>query len=1359
MFAFLNPLLEKFFLFGDVPANAESGSYIPLLVILSYVIATLGSFTGLRLSTDIRDAKSQKTKKLLHWGGSFAFGSGIWSMHFIGMLAYKMDMAMSYDPVLTVLSMIVAVVIAYGVLAIIGSTRLNLLWITAGALLLGSAICAMHYTGMAAIKMDADLRYIPSLFGWSYFIAAVASLAALLIVFVLGRRGEGAQKLLWQIFAAMVMGAAICGMHYMGMEAAVFIPWADCRYNPMQSFHTLAMSVAVISSAVFAVALTLSMYKSGDAAKEGDAYSGNKIFLQLSLLLSIFLILLTGSFLFLNGHERHYEEKVINAAGLQRMLMIRYVHNVYKIAALQDEEAKAVILKQMRKDREYMDINYQVFLDGEGMLISAGDQREWMPKKEIFQTDVNVAVNAAKQEWERLQAIAGTILERNNTDFSSADYVAMEAGLDTAQQGQARIIRLLQAVFQEEDDALSLQQGIVLGTGFLIFVLTLLYARNCIVKPLNESRRALNKHRENLQQLVEEQTQDIAQARDKLREEKSYLTAIMDNMMQSLITIDKSGKIKTFNKWAEHIFGYKAADVAGENVKILMPEPHKSRHDGYLQNYLNTGQAKIIGKTSRDDVSAVRADGEVFPISLDVTEVNVNGEPVFVGLISDISEQHQKEENLRKARDDAENAHMRLQKETQTIKLLERITNAINESVDMQEAIRICLQEICGFTGWGAGHAYLVDEAHQRLVPSKIWCIQDSRQYQALKKATETTILPSGVGLPGQVYQKKEAVWIENVMQDQNFPRARHVGDMAVQAGFGFPVLVKKDVVAVLEFFAGKPEKPSDDFMSMMASIGTQLGRVIEREKIEKARADAEKANQAKSEFLASMSHELRTPLNSILGLTQMLVEDPSLKEDDRSMAGTVHKSANNLLEIVNDILDISKIETGNIVLEKAGFDFKNVVASVMETMTPIASAKGITLHYNFVKNDIPFLLGDALRVSRVLTNLVGNAVKYTEEGGVEITINSHPLPVSRKKSGPGIEIYCEVKDTGIGIAKENLGLIFDKFTQADASISRKYGGTGLGLAITKELVELMGGRIGVESAPGSGSMFWVKLPFAVAEKEEADKKTKQRRARQKKNAKSRMDAEKAYVLVAEDHLLNQDLLKRLLPRMGFEQFDMVENGKQAVERFAEKIYDLILMDCHMPEQNGYEATEEIRKAAGEKGQSVPIIALTADAMKGTREKCLEAGMNDYLSKPIDREELQNVLEQWFVFPDKDALQEKRREKEGESGIIDLSMIKEYADTPEEIREFAEMFIAQSRESMALLKKNSTAGENTLWVEVAHKMKGGAGMWGAETLRMLCEKAQNMNKASAKERKELFKKIDAEYARVEAALEKLTHDA
>lgn len=1351
MLSFLQTVQEKFFLFGDVPADAEIGSYIPFLVVLSYAVAVIGSFTGLRFAGDIRNAATEKTKKLFHLGGAFAFGAGIWAMHFIGMLAYKMDMALSYDPVLTVLSMLVAIGIAYGVLAIIRAPRLNLFRMIAGGFLLGAAICAMHYTGMAAMEMDADLRYIPSLFGLSFLIAVTASLAALLIVFVLGGKEEGRRKLVWQILAAMVMGAAICGMHYTGMEAAVFIPHADCRYDPTQSFHTLAMAVAVISSAVFAVGLTLGMYR---GEQENSDYSGSRIFLQLSFLLSIFLVLLVGSYIFLGGGERN-EDRVVNAAGLQRMLMTRYVHAAYRASLAADEAEKAHILQNMERDRRKIDDNYGMFLRGGNLVVTADGKREFMPA-DFFGADVDSLLRTTQQRWEGLQSVVTELTEKEQ--LSAADYAQMEAALSSTVQMQDKTIQAMQWFFRTQEQSLFLRQGAVLVVGLLTFVLTLLYARYYIVRPLTESRRDLETHRENLQRLVYDQTKDIARARDKLRMEKSYLSAIMDNMMQALITIDPAGKIRTFNKWAEHIFGYAAEEVIGRNVNILMPEPYRSEHDGYLDHYMKTGQAKIIGKINREDVSAVRSSGEIFPISLSVTEVDIDAAPVFIGLISDISEQRKRETNLRQARDEAQNAHTRLKQETKTVRLLERITNAINESANLEEAIQVCLNEICSFTGWAAGHAYLEDDTKRRLLPSKIWCLRNPEEFQSLRKATETTVLSPGIGLPGRVYQEKEAVWIKNVLQDTNFPRARKVRDMAAQAGFGFPVLVKKDVVAVLEFFAGNLERPSDDFMRVMASIGTQLGRVIEREKIEKARADAEKANQAKSEFLASMSHELRTPLSSILGLTQMLVEEPALREDDRHMAGTVHKSAQNLLAIVNDILDISKIEAGNIVLENAGFDFRNVVASVMETMSPIASSKGISLQSRFVKEDIPYLVGDSLRVSRILTNLVGNAVKYTEKGGVEVTVNSHPLPPLRdkkaKKPIPRLEIYCEVKDSGIGIAGDNLRLIFDKFTQADASISRKYGGTGLGLAITKELVELMGGRIGVESSIGAGSVFWVKLPFAVTEKTETDRQTRQRRAQRKKNAVSRIAAEKARVLVAEDHLLNQDLLKRLLPRMGFGQFDMVENGKQAVEAFAKNDYDLILMDCHMPELNGYEATEAIRKAADKNGKTLPIIALTADAMKGTREQCLAAGMSDYLSKPIDREELQNILEQWFVFPDQAVLQKKNDNDAGKPLTVDLALMKEYADTPEEIREFAEMFIGQSLEHLALLKENCKAGESKLWVEVAHKLKGGAGMWGAESLRLLCEKAQTMAKATAKERKALYQKIEAEYGRVEKALKK-----
>lgn len=246
--------LNDYFILGDIPLNAETGTYILPFVFLSYVIATIGSFSGLSMASEIHRAPTERLKKLLHIGGAFAFGAGVWSMHFVGMLAYDMNMVHTYDPLITALSMLLAVGLAYGVLAIIRSGRLNIGKLLLGSSLIGLSICGMHYSGMAAMEMDADLKYIPSLFILSAIIAVSASAAALIIIFVVGRH-EGKWKVAWQILAALVMGAAICGMHYTGMEASVFIPYADCRYDTEQSFYGLAMIVSSITILILIISL------------------------------------------------------------------------------------------------------------------------------------------------------------------------------------------------------------------------------------------------------------------------------------------------------------------------------------------------------------------------------------------------------------------------------------------------------------------------------------------------------------------------------------------------------------------------------------------------------------------------------------------------------------------------------------------------------------------------------------------------------------------------------------------------------------------------------------------------------------------------------------------------------------------------------------------------------------------------------------------------------------------------------------------------------------------------------------------------------------------------------------------------
>ncbi len=541
----------------------------------------------------------------------------------------------------------------------------------------------------------------------------------------------------------------------------------------------------------------------------------------------------------------------------------------------------------------------------------------------------------------------------------------------------------------------------------------------------------------------------------------------------------------------------------------------------------------------------------------------------------------------------------------------------------------------------------------------------------------------------------------------------------------------------------------------------------LARARLEEEKQKADEANAAKSDFLANMSHELRTPLNSILGMTGMLEKDPSLSQENREMADIVLKSATNLLDIVNDILDISKIESGNMVLEEVGFDFKNIVTSVIDSMAPIASKKGISLNHNFQDSDIPYVAGDPLRVGRILTNLISNAIKYTDHGHIDVKAGSAAIEnkdgvdvsIETTVSDQGkVEVYCLVTDTGIGIPEDKLSSIFDKFSQADASTTRKFGGTGLGLAITKDLIEMMGGEIGVESKVGKGSTFWFKIPFDVTDTIETNEVLYEEMSAAVKKSNASLPPEKAKILIAEDHLLNQEFIRRLLKRMGFQDLDIVENGELALEAFKQKDYDIVLMDCHMPEKNGYEATKDIRNSSKKTGKTIPIIALTADAMKGTREKCLESGMNEYISKPINNDILKVVLAQWILFETKEDQTPQTATKKSDAPI-DLSALKDYAETHEDLKNFSNMYLEQSEQSLNIMAENCTDGENKSWSEAAHKLKGGSGMIGAQKLQSLCAQAQKMETAPAIKRKELMQEILAEYKEVQDFLKQLIQDS
>ncbi|HWD51845.1 MAG TPA: ATP-binding protein [Acidimicrobiales bacterium] len=429
--------------------------------------------------------------------------------------------------------------------------------------------------------------------------------------------------------------------------------------------------------------------------------------------------------------------------------------------------------------------------------------------------------------------------------------------------------------------------------------------------------------------------------------------------------------------------------------------------------------------------------------------------------------------------------------------------------------------------------------------------------------------------------------------------------------------------------------EPAESGMTL-AMLG-YLRDVTERKGMEAdlraARRAAVEAARIKSQFLATMSHEIRTPLNGVIGMTGLML-DTVLNPEQREYAETARASGEALLTVINDILDFSKIEAGKMLIETLDFDLRTVVEEGADLLAEQAHAKALELATR-IDPDVPLdVSGDPGRLRQILLNLVSNAVKFTETGGVVVAVHLAPT----ESGGPGT-VRFDVTDTGIGLSAEDQRRLFQSFSQVDASTSRRFGGTGLGLAISRQLVELMGGRIGVESQPGQGSTFWFTLPLPAAATRlplgGPDMTGTELMAvddddalpTDPSSAGARANHRRHLLLVVEDNPVSQKVAARNLEKLGY-RVDVAANGTEALDAVERQSYAAVLMDCQMPEMDGYTATAEIRRGEGP-GARLPIIALTAGAMSGDRERALAAGMDDYLSKPLKVEALAAALQRW----------------------------------------------------------------------------------------------------------------------------------
>ena len=504
--------------------------------------------------------------------------------------------------------------------------------------------------------------------------------------------------------------------------------------------------------------------------------------------------------------------------------------------------------------------------------------------------------------------------------------------------------------------------------------------------------------------------------------------------------------------------------------------------------------------------------------------------------------------------------------------------------------------------------------------------------------------------------------------------------------------------------------------------VEKKISRRMEH-KLMLAKVTSDEANRVQEIFFANMSHEIRTPLNGVIGMTNLL-SNTSLSAEQRDYVNTIKESSGNLLVIINDILDISKIKMGKIVFEDVNFNLDTLLKNSINPLQFIAKVKGVVLKAS-IDNDIPpYLCFDTVRLNQILTNLLSNAIKFTHTGKIDLIINL------KEQNTEYNTLEFIVKDTGIGIPKDKLNTIFESFTQASDDTTRKYGGTGLGLSIVKQLIELQGGNIKVKSEMGLGTTFTFYLSI----------KTGINQNKGNTAIEEKLDLKGIKILVAEDNLVNQKVIQLTLTKWNA-GVTIANDGNEAIEKLNRGLFDIVLMDLQMPILNGFEATKRIRLSTEKQYCAIPIIAMTASALRGEKEKCIANGMNDYVSKPFEPIELYNKI--------KISLGEKATTSFIENPVIDILKLKEITEADNEsIRSILRIYIKETPKMLDELQSKLKTNELTAVKTVAHKLKSSIGLLGMQkafkaldTIEILCTLINSEN--------EIKKQIDVVIAEYE----------